>query len=138
GDGQRAAPRPDAERSGGEAGLRVLSICWLHQAHHLSCEAAALKMALSYFGVSPDELTLMAYMGYDERPARFDSRGHLVAWGDPNAAYGGKPDGSIYRYHGYGVYYAPVAIAAQRAGVPVAAAGSGPHCSGNATHASFA
>jgi uncharacterized protein YvpB len=104
---------------------RVLDIAWRHQAHALSCEAAALEMALSYFGVRQDELTLMGLMGYDRRPARFDARGRLIAWGDPNSAYVGNPDGSIYRYTGYGVYFAPVARAAAASGVHVLAAGSG-------------
>ena len=109
---------------------RILNITWRHQAHHLSCEAAALKMALSYFGVNLDELALMDYMGYDRRPGRFDSHGHLITWGDPNSAYVGNPDGNISRYQGYGVYFAPVARAAERAGISVMAAGSGLYGSG--------
>ena len=109
---------------------RVLDIEWRHQAHALSCEAAALEMALSYFGVRRDELALMSLMGYDLRPARFDARGQLIAWGDPNAAYVGNPDGSIYRYTGYGVYFAPVARAATATGVHVLAAGGGLYGSG--------
>jgi uncharacterized protein YvpB len=104
---------------------RVLPIVWRHQAHNLSCEAAALKMALAYTGVNVDELTLMSYMGYDLRPARFDARGRLVTWGDPNAAYVGNPDGHIERYTGYGVYYGPVARAVVAAGIHVIASGSG-------------
>lgn len=104
---------------------RVLAVAWHHQQHRLSCEAAALRMALSYVGVNLDELTLMSYMGYDGRPARFDAHGHLVTWGDPNAAYVGNPDGNIYRFTGYGVYYAPVARAVVRAGIHVIVAGSG-------------
>ena len=104
---------------------RILNITWNHQAHHLSCEAAALRMALSYFDVNLDELTLMAYMGFDSRPARFDSKGRLMTWGDPNSAYVGNPDGNIYRYQGYGVYFAPVVRAAETSGVTVLAAGSG-------------
>jgi uncharacterized protein YvpB len=103
---------------------RLLSIVWHHQAHNLSCEAAALKMALAYAGVSLDELTLMSYMGYDLRPARFDPRGRLVTWGDPNSAYVGNPDGHIERYTGYGVYFAPVARAVETAGIHVIVAGS--------------
>jgi len=104
---------------------RLLPIVWHHQAHNLSCEAAALKMALSYVGVSRDELTLMSYMGYDLRPARFDPRGRLLTWGDPNAAYVGNPDGHIQTYTGYGVYYSPVSRAVAAAGAHVIVAGSG-------------
>jgi uncharacterized protein YvpB len=103
----------------------VLTVAWHHQAHKLSCEAAALRMALAYLGVNRDELTLMSYMGYDRRPAKFDSHGRLLTWGDPNQAYVGNPDGNIYRYTGYGVYFAPVAQAVVLAGIHVITAGSG-------------
>ena len=55
----------------------------------------------------------------------FDPNGRLVRWGDPNAAYVGNPDGHIERYTGYGVYFGPVARAAQSAGAGVGAAGPG-------------
>ena len=48
---------------------RVLDIPWHHQEHNLTCEASALKMALSYYRVSTDELTLLGYMSIDSRPA---------------------------------------------------------------------
>ena len=104
---------------------RVLNIGWSHQAHNLSCEAAALKMALSYYGISVDELKLISYMTRDARPATFDISGRLVRWGDPAAGFVGNPDGHIQRYTGYGVYYQPVAVAAMLAGANVLEAGSG-------------
>jgi uncharacterized protein YvpB len=104
---------------------RVLNVPLYHQAHRLSCEAAALRMALAYEGIKTDELTLIAHMGDDLRPARLDSRGRLVTWGDPMAAYVGNPDGRLAAYTGYGVYYGPVARAAQEAGAAVLADGSG-------------
>src|SRR2546428_13550688 len=48
---------------------RVLNVGWAHQAHNLSCEAAALKMALSYYGIDTDELRLISFMSRDSRPA---------------------------------------------------------------------
>ena len=95
-------------------------------------------MALSYFGVRRGELDLMALMGYDRRPARFDTRARLLTWGDPNAAYVGNPDGSIDRYTGYGVYFAPVARAARLSGVRVLAAGSGLYGGGVSPQALYA
>src|SRR2546425_7415867 len=88
---------------------RVLNVSWRHQAHNLSCEAAALKMALSYYGIEVDELALIGFMTRDPRPARFDAAGRLVGWGDPATGYVGNPDGRIERYTGYGVYQQPVA-----------------------------
>jgi len=109
---------------------RVLDVPLYHQAHRLSCEAAALRMALAYRGIATDELTLISYMGDDLRPARLDWRGRLVTWGDPMAAYVGNPDGRLTAYTGYGVYYEPVARAARRAGATVIADGSGLYGSG--------
>ena len=104
---------------------RVLDIAWHHQEHNLTCEAAALRMALSYFGISTDELTLLGYMSVDRAAAKFDGSGHLVAWGDPAVSYVGNPDGNIERYTGYGVYEQPVARAAVIAGARVVVSGSG-------------
>ena len=53
---------------------RVLDIPWHHQEHHLTCEAAALRMALSYYGIATSELTLLGYMSVDTRPAQFEPR----------------------------------------------------------------
>mgnify|MGYP001277198306 CR=1 FL=1 len=104
---------------------RVLNIAWHHQAHNLTCEAAALKMALSYEGITVDELTLIQYMTRDPRPAMFNAQGHLMTWGDPAQGFVGDPDGRIQRYTGYGVYFQAVARATQKAGAGVEEAGSG-------------
>ncbi|HSS61579.1 MAG TPA: C39 family peptidase [Candidatus Limnocylindrales bacterium] len=104
---------------------RVLAITWHHQEHNLTCEAAALRMALSYYGIAIDEQTLLGYMTLDPRPAAFDPSGRLKAWGDPALSYVGDPDGHIERYTGYGVYNSPVARAAVRAGAHVVVSGSG-------------
>ena len=116
---------------------RVLAVRIDYQDHNLSCEAAALKMALAYEGIRADEMTLMRYMSIDLRPARFDARGRLVSWGDPGRAYVGNVDGHIQRYTGYGVYEAPVARAAIRAGAHVVASGSGLYGSGVAPKAIY-
>ena len=104
---------------------RVLDIAWHHQEHNLSCEAAALKMALSYYGVDAGELTLLGYMSADGRPALFDAAGRLATWGDPAQGFVGSPDGHIERYTGYGVYFQPLARAATEAGATVLESGSG-------------
>jgi uncharacterized protein YvpB len=110
------APRP-AER--------ILDIKIHYQQHNLTCEAAALKMALAYEGITVDEMTLVGYMTNDLRPAQFDSRGRLVAWGDPAQSFVGNPDGHIERLTGYGVYFGPVAAAAAKAGAQAIKAGGG-------------
>src|SRR5258708_8720105 len=109
---------------------RVLDIKIHYQEHNLTCEAAALKMALAYEGITVDEMTLVGYMTNDRRPAQFDTKGRLVAWGDPAQSFVGDPDGHIERLTGYGVYFAPVATAADRAGAHAIKAGGGPDGAG--------
>ncbi len=104
---------------------RVLDVKLHHQQHNLTCEAAALAMALSNAGIQVDEMTLLAYMTRDPRPARFDAQGRLAAWGDPQEGFVGDPNGHIERYSGYGVYFGPVAIATVAAGAHVIRAGGG-------------
>lgn len=104
---------------------RVMDIPWHHQEHNLTCEAAALRMALAYYRLDTDELSLLARMTVDPRPAVFDARSRLRTWGDPAQAFVGNPDGHIERYTGYGVYFQPVARAAAAMGVTVLEAGSG-------------
>ncbi|HKB33405.1 MAG TPA: C39 family peptidase [Candidatus Dormibacteraeota bacterium] len=116
------SPPPSASPTATE---RVLDIKIHYQEHNLTCEAAALKMALAYEGVNVDEMTLLGYMTSDPSPARFDAQGHLIAWGDPAHGFVGNPDGRIERYTGYGAYDQPVAFAALLAGANVVAAGGG-------------
>ena len=76
---------------------RVLEIKIHYQEHNLTCEAAALKMALAYEGINVDEMTLIGYMTRDPSPARFDSSGHLANWGDPEQGFVGNPVSHIER-----------------------------------------
>ena len=119
-----ASPSPTAAPSARPT-ERVLDIKIHYQEHNLTCEAAALKMALAYEGIDVDEMTLIGYMTRDARAAAFDSHGHLVAWGDPAQGFVGNPDGHIERYTGYGVYDQPVAFAALLAGANVIDYGGG-------------
>lgn len=94
------------------------------QDHPLSCEAAALKMALTHQGIRMDENSLLALIGSDPRPGVVDASGRLVQWGNPNVAFVGNPDGKLTNYTGYGVYAGPVARAAEKAGARVLAWGT--------------
>ena len=102
----------------------VLDIAMDYQDHPLSCEAAALKMALAKEGVQAGEDRLLELMGRDDRPAVVDSGGRLLRWGNPNTSYVGDPDGKLTSYTGYGVYAGPVAAAAAAAGGKVLAWGT--------------
>ncbi|MBU0707140.1 Ig-like domain-containing protein [Patescibacteria group bacterium] len=75
------------------------------QDRSLSCEAAALKMALSYQGVVVSEDEIMNHVGYDHT---LHENG---TWGDPYLAYVGDINGR-QNTTGYGVYWDPIARAA--------------------------
>jgi uncharacterized protein YvpB len=71
----------------------------------LSCEAAALKMALAGKSVSVSESDIMTYVGYD--PTSHSG----AIWGDPYEAFVGDIRGR-QNSTGYGVYWDPIARAA--------------------------
>ena len=75
------------------------------QDHALSCEAAALKMALANKGVRVSENDIMNYVGFDPTPHKGST------WGDAYRAYVGDINGR-QNTTGYGVYWDPIAQAA--------------------------
>ncbi len=78
-----------------------------YQAHDLSCEAAALRMALAAKGAFVSEQTLIDAIGVDPTP-------HANGiWGDPYQAFVGALNGK-QMIDGYGVYWEPVARVAIR------------------------
>ncbi len=101
---------------------RVLSINAVRQIHALDCEAAALQMALSYRGVNASQDTILGSMPSDPRYGYRDGFG-LLHWGDPYTGFVGDVNGSEGSLTGYGVYYPPIARAAQSLGGSVVASG---------------
>lgn len=79
-----------------------LAVPFFFQQHGLSCEVAALKMALAFRGVSVSEETLLSQVGVDSTP----HQGNV--WGDPYNAFVGNVDGKEM-VDGYGVYWGPIA-----------------------------
>ena len=75
------------------------------QKYRLSCEAASLRMALAAKEVYISEDDIMGEIGYDATPHKNN------VWGDPYSAYVGDINGKICDT-GYGVYWEPVAKAA--------------------------
>ena len=76
------------------------------QDHPLSCEAAALRMALAYKGKWVGEKSIMNRVGIDWRPRNGNH------WADPNRIFTGSLYGKQNRT-GYGVYWNPIARAAR-------------------------
>jgi len=75
----------------------VLPVRYHHQEHSLSCEAAALKTVLDYYGMQVTEDEILKRMPFDTTP---HERG---IWGDPNVAFVGDVDGQM-GVNGYGIH----------------------------------
>lgn len=85
----------------------IMAIPQDYQDSPLSCEAAALKMALNGVGVKVTERQIMSVVGYDPTPYAGN------VWGDPNVAFVGNIAGK-QDVSGYGVYWGPIARAANQ------------------------
>jgi len=83
-----------------------LSVGMDFQDRPLSCEAAALKMALAGKEVSVSETDVMSHIPVQSGPRK----GNI--WGDPYIAFVGDINGK-QNTTGYGVYWDPVAVAAK-------------------------
>ena len=92
----------------------------IRQSMRLDCESAALAVALEAKGIPLTQAWVFAEL--PKQPQRAVVSGQRpVDWGDPYAAFVGNVDGSETNYTGYGVYYPPIAAAAERAGATVLA-----------------
>jgi uncharacterized protein YvpB len=80
------------------------------QTMKLSCEAAALRMALAFYGVQTSDMALVQAMGYS--PRSYDNG----QWDDPYTQFVGNVNGKQWDRSGYGAYAPPVAAAARSAG----------------------
>ncbi|MFA5135167.1 MAG: Ig-like domain-containing protein [Patescibacteria group bacterium] len=89
-----------------ELSVTKLSVAFHRQEHSLSCEVATLVMALQYRGLSVSEAQLIDAIGFDPTPKEGG------VWGNPHIAFVGDIDGR-QPTTGYGVYWQPVAQAAQ-------------------------
>ncbi|OQA04504.1 MAG: hypothetical protein BWY68_00262 [bacterium ADurb.Bin400] len=69
----------------------ILNVKLDYQDKALSCEAAALKMALNYKGASVSENDIMAIIGFDPTIRQND------IWGDPDIAFVGDINGKLHR-----------------------------------------
>jgi len=76
------------------------------QKYSLSCEIAALKMALEFRGVSLSEDEILEKVGTDKTP----KNGNI--WGNPHLAFVGNVNGK-QMVTGYGVYWEPIARVAR-------------------------
>ncbi len=84
-----------------------LPVIYHRQEHSLSCEIAALKMALNGVGITVPEGELLNQLAFDPTP-----RGRNL-WGDPFTGFVGDIDGKM-GVTGYGVYWDPIKDVAGR------------------------
>ena len=92
-------------QNGFESQVR-LDVKFIHQEHPLSCEAAALTMALAYAGADVSEAAILSKMPFDKTP-----HGASV-WGDPDQGFVGNIDGKM-PLDGYGIHAKALALTAR-------------------------
>jgi len=97
------------------AAANLIAAPVLQQQHSLSCEAAALRIALAAKGIDVSEDWILTTIGADLRGPVLNG-GSVVQWGDPYQTFVGNVNGSEPGYTGYGVYAPPIAFAAEHAG----------------------
>ncbi len=93
-----------------ELSVTKLTVPFHRQEHNLSCEIATLVMALAYRDIHISEAEIISFIGID--PPLQKENG---VWGNPHIAFVGDIDGH-QPSTGYGVYWQPIANAAQQYG----------------------
>jgi uncharacterized protein YvpB len=101
--------------------IRTLEVPGYRQAYALSCEAASLRMALAYRGITTDDAAILDLIGSDSRQPFY--KDGVLRWGDPYSTFVGDVTGSEWALTGYGTYYPTIAAAASALGGTVLAAG---------------
>lgn len=96
---------PTGSGSGSDRQIQ-LKVKFHRQEHPLSCEAAALTMALAYAGVDVSEAAILSKMPFDKTP-------HTASvWGDPDRGFVGSVDGKM-PVDGYGIHANALAVTAR-------------------------
>lgn len=89
------------------AGAIIDNIPFDKQIYSLSCESAALQMALAYYGVNVSQDQILAQMPHETGAPYYDN-GTLV-WGDPYTSfvgnYNGYENANSGSLSGYGTYF---------------------------------
>src|SRR5579871_2420783 len=93
----------------------ALNVPIYRQQHALTCESAALRMALGALSVNVTEADILQRLAVDPTPRQVFDDGSVV-WGDPDVGFVGSFDG-LYAVDGYGVYPGPIADVAQSFGI---------------------
>lgn len=81
-----------------------ISTKFQRQEHPVTCEVAALRMALNYFGENVTESELLAELNFDTKKPMSSNN----TWGDPDVGFVGSVHGSVFNGTGYGVFEKPI------------------------------
>lgn len=84
--------------------ITQISVPFHPQEHALTCETAALRMALNYHGENVTEKELLEKLNFDTK----EPKTIFHIWGDPDLGFVGDIDGSVFKGTGYGVYNIPI------------------------------
>lgn len=93
------------------------------QVYELSCEEAALQMALASEGIAVSQAQVLAADGVNAAPGYIS--GGILHWGDPYQYFVGNVNASEVNYTGYGTYDTTIVKAANAFGGEVVQAGEG-------------
>ncbi len=102
----------------------ISGVPYQQQVYELSCEEAALQMALARQGINVTQAQILQADGVDGRPGFVDSSG-VLHWGNPNNLFVGDVNGSEVALTGYGTYAQTIARVAAGYGMNVISAGEG-------------
>lgn len=97
-----------------QASRKRLSVPYFHQEYDRSCEEAALRMALAYYGVKTNDLEILGKVGYSPRPWNMSEN----IWDDPHEQFVGFVHGT---QSGYGTFRDPITRASRAFGRPAEA-----------------
>lgn len=103
-------------------GGQIPGVPYYAQVYELSCEEAALQMALGSQGIWVNQAQVLAADGVNSAPG-YVSAG-VLHWGDPYQYFVGDVNGSEVNYTGYGTYDTTIARAANAFGGEVLAYGA--------------
>jgi uncharacterized protein YvpB len=94
------------------------------QVYSLSCEEAAIEMALGHDSIAVSQLQELNDIGVDLRSAFITSDG-VLHWGDPYTNFVGDPNGSEVALTGYGTFFPTISRIATAYGAGILEASEG-------------
>ncbi len=101
----------------------IAAVPYQQQIYELSCEEAALQMALAHQSLSSSQGRILGDLGVDGRHGYYS--GSVLRWGNPYVNFVGDPNGSEVALTGYGTYHSPIARVASAYGANVLRQGQG-------------